>query len=65
LNNIVGMRGSWPSWGHFLWLSLLISYAAIGVLTTGLPSTGNLSLLRIDAWNVSSVNPVSQSSIWQ
>ncbi|KAF3392548.1 hypothetical protein F1880_008718 [Penicillium rolfsii] len=32
----------------YYWLNNIV---AIGVLTTGLPSTGNLSLLRIDAWN--------------
>jgi hypothetical protein len=50
LNNVVGefhAENKWPN--HFL----TKSNPAIGILTSNQPTNKNISLLRIDAWNVS------------
>ncbi|KAJ5352751.1 hypothetical protein N7541_003565 [Penicillium brevicompactum] len=48
----------------YYWLNNVL---AIGVLTSGLPSNGNLKVLRIDAWNFasdwSSTNFVNSTSV--
>lgn len=53
LNHIVG-KGIMRDASFDRASSLTPSLLAIGILTSGLPSAGNLSLLRIDAWNVGS-----------
>jgi hypothetical protein len=49
LNNIVG---EFPAETTYSYRIITVSVLAIGILTPNQPTNKNISLLRIDAWNV-------------